>query len=145
MLKVNETSSNTVHSHFSVFLDSVNIGHLCVLSQDSSFIQGAFGTPNPELCPEDIQRALKRYVEEYIRPPMFLHRVLCNDLAGATATASYRQLYLLKHIVAYVEANVSREMHGSFVVVNQHLEKRRLPSCNSGTSPLDGLNSSELD
>ena len=130
MLTVRPTQKNEVHTHYEVFLDGANIGHLCVLDKDAKFIEGAFApTYDPDLCPDEIVRSLKRYVESGIRPGSFLYAVLCNDLFAAMCQADSHNQHLVGHILSYCYQKLDSEIWGWFVRVANHLERMR------GTDP----------
>lgn len=126
MLVAKLTEENDVHHRFSVFLDSVNIGHLCTRACDGPFLEGALcTTPSSLYCPPEIIQSLRDYERHGLPPGDFLLSVLRNDLRLAVGYADSHNQHLLRHIVGWLYNHFPAHLWGSREAVAEHFRECR--------------------
>lgn len=74
-------------------------------------------------CPEEIKRALDRYVVSGVPTGDFLRAVLANDLMLAVQRADPVNYQHLFAICAYVWERLPEECHGNDLIVAKHLHE----------------------
>ena len=67
--------------------------------------------------------AMKRYVEEGIKPGSFLECVLVNDLAGTIGRADPVSLARINEIVSFIQWELPGDCHGSPAAYQAWIEK----------------------
>ena len=128
MLTARLSDVNEIHARFQVFLDGVNIGHLCVNTEDAKFLEGALNsTPDSRNCPQLMEEHLIAYRDLHRPVGHFLTAVLSNDLTEAVARADDYNLLLIRHIVAWCYHHLPHNIWGSVQEVQEHLLRRPAP------------------
>jgi len=78
---------------------------------------------NYDSAPNNIGRALQRYVEKGVNPGSFLEAVLKNDLIQSCASADMTNLALIYDIVKWIYNNLPTVYYGSKSRYDNHVAK----------------------
>jgi hypothetical protein len=71
------------------------------------------------------KETIDNYVSNGWRPGGFVSAVLANDLMGALSSADLENRRDIFEICAYVYNNIPRNVHGSYEIVEKHLQSFR--------------------